>query len=267
MEQLEKIEKYLRNSMSPDEAKAFEEEVSGDAALAHEVEMLRFEMGVIGQLEADALRATIKTLRQQDDDDARTSKAFPKLGGIRASYIRWWAAAAAVSAVLIAALFLLPKTGTPEKRIAAIIAEDHKRYPPEYLVAQRTPSEASSFDRRPIEILKKQDKSQASVAVQYFQSFITSDSILQMRARLNLAHSLLLAGDTEQAIQVFKETERAAQNNASIRQAAQYYGALAVLQKKDIAQARNLLEAIKNQPAHPYQPQAARLLPLLGKLR
>ncbi len=260
MKKSERIEGYLQGWMSRAEAKAFEEEIAHDANLAHEVEVMRFELDVIGQLEADALRAKIKMLRQEEASATKPDDRKPLQ--LTASRFRWWAAAAAI-AVLIAALFLLPKTDTPEK----LIAEEISHFPRDYSGNLKAAGNAQNFATYAIEILEQQNRSRAGDAVRYFQSFTSSDSTLQMRARLNLAHSLLLAGDTEQAIQVFGEIERATQNDDSIRQAAQYYRALAVLQKKDIIQARQLLKAIADQPAHLYQPRAARMFLLMEKLQ
>ena len=263
MKKSERIEGYLQGSMSHAEVKDFEEEIARDANLAHEVEVMRFELDVIGQLEADALRAKIKMLRQEKAGESADKPTARKSLQLTVSRFRWWAAAAATIAVLIAALFLLPKTDTPEK----LIAEEMSLFPRDYSGNLKAAGDAQGFAPYPIEILEQQDKSRAGDAVRYFQSFTSPDSTLQMRARLNLAHSLLLAGDTEQAIQVFGEIERSTQNDDSIRQAAQYYRALAVLQKKDIAQAHQLLKAIADQPAHLYQPRAARMFLLLEKLR
>jgi hypothetical protein len=261
MKKSEKIEGYLRGRMSPAEAQAFEEEMARDAALAREVKVQRLELEVIGQIEIDALRAKIRSLRQEAADEAEA--ASRPLNKFIVSHLRWWMAAAAGIALLLAAVFLLRKADAFDQ----LIADAYGRFPPEYSVTPKAASSGPAFATLPLDMLKKRDRSRADVAVRYFQSFASPDTALQARARLNLAHALLLAQKTEQAIQVFAEIEGSAQSSPSARQEAQYYGALALLQKREAERASALLRDIAAQPAHDYQPQAAWLLPLVEALR
>lgn len=261
MEKLEKIEKYLHGDMTIEETRAFEQEVANDETLAHEVELTRFELEVIGQLETDALRASLRKIREEEAANPVSGVTLRPSGGAGLRRQRWWAAAAAFALLITAALFLWTK---PDKTDHFIV-ESINKY--DYSLAQRGPDDRPIFDPNVVRILEKQDKARASDAVRYFQSFASPDSTLQLQARLRLAFSFWLAGNLGEAIQVFESVEATARNYDSIQQEAQFFSALALLQKKDFVEAHRRLESISKQPAHRYKPNADRALDLIGRPR
>ena len=62
MENFDRIQRYLLNELSSEEHQRFEEEVRKSEELAMELELQRFEVETIDQLEEDSF---IKTLREK----------------------------------------------------------------------------------------------------------------------------------------------------------------------------------------------------------
>ncbi len=258
MEQQEKIEQYLRGKMSPGETAAFENEVAADPALARELELQRLERELLLQVEAEALRAKIRELRAAESTKPETAAPAPRLHAI-SGWRRFLAAAAAVAALAVAVWYF---TYTPVSN--DLIAEGYRLAPPDYASQLKGGGVPPVFDPNMIEILVKRDRSRAETAVQYFSGFQTTDPQWQQRAMLNRAHALILAGNFEAAVRTLENLEQNTPGNDDVRQAAQYFRALALLGKADAAGSRELLQTIAGQPAHDYHNPAAALLQIVN---
>lgn len=98
MESFNRIKDYLLHRLPDKERAQFEAEVRANEALARELELQRFEMETIDQIEADQLREKAAELRQQRQQRLEQNTQGSRSG----SMVRMYRIIAAAAVVLLA---------------------------------------------------------------------------------------------------------------------------------------------------------------------
>lgn len=211
MENFDRIQQYLFNTMTTEERASFEEEVRIDTALAEELEIQRFEAETIDQLEEDSLRKKAKVLRTKIVDNANTSDNIKPLKNTR--FNRLTALSIAASIVLIAGYFFqIPNDATDY--ITYGYAEARLDYGNQLL--KGSDGDESIFLMPYTEILKKRDDKKVDQAISYFENFGSESSSDMLQAQLNLGHAYILGKQFHKAIPTFSLIELS--NDASPKQ-------------------------------------------------
>lgn len=242
MENFERIQKYLLNQMSEEEKRDFEEEVRRSSALAEELELQRFELETIDQLEEDALRAKARELRAEMIA-AKPETKVKKLKPFRPGTTRWIILAVAASIALLIGFFFLQ---TNRFSASEAIALGYEASMLDYgAPIARSDDDTDVFDLRYLQILRDRNEAQAGEAIDYFARFSTANELVSIDARMNLGHAYMLNKEFEKAIDIFRELENSSEVSTRKKEEAAFFRALAMLGAGETDQGISLLEQIE----------------------
>lgn len=157
----EKIDAYLNNRLPATEVKAFEEEVKGNAELATQVELQRFEQDAMELLLEEDLRTEVASWRSEmKTTTPEQTKSEPSGAKATANPMRWVFPLALIGVIALALYFFIP---TPEPKEDVPVADDRQEIPvdqnqqTEDTENTTTPSEPKKYDG-PIANNNNQDK-------------------------------------------------------------------------------------------------------------
>ncbi len=230
MENFERIEKYQRGRMSPDEARAFEAEMERDEKLADEASLQRFEERAIGLMVEDGLRARVMRLKAEVEEENRKT--------IKIRRWRIWAVAASITLIGVA-IWAVNFSNNKERRYAV------KKYMEAPLVLSTSlkgatfdnPNEALAY----INIVENHDKKRMGEAVEWFRA---------EGWQYPLGHALFQNKEFQQAAQVFRQV---ADRQEDLAAPAAYFELLSLIASGDVdGTAKIILEIKSAKPSHPF---------------
>ncbi len=244
MENFDRIQDYLLGTMGEQERLLFEKDLAENEELATQLELQRFEMETIDQLEEDALRAKAKTLKARSDlsGTAEPEATLRQLKPVRSKTARWGMLAAAASVLLLIGFFFFQ---SPSRSPADAIALGYRQAQVDYTLASRSGEEpATAFDSRFIKVLQDRDQSKAGEAVRYFSIFPTPDPEVNIQAQFNLAHAHLLNEEPLKTIEILDYLYRSEEVNNRTKEELTYFKALALLETHTPLKGLRLLKQI-----------------------
>ena len=228
MEDFNKIQDYLLNKLSAEDQKNFEQKVAENPELASLLELQRFEMETIDQLEEDSLREKavgLKNNKEQNNTEAITKKLQP----VRSKKRNWAMWAAAASVALLIGFFLFQNPFNFDQNLTAYAYDKEN---PVYSISSIRASgeEAPVFDNQAINILQSRDQTNATVAIKYFSDFTSNNTNESLRAKMNLGHAFLLNKNFEKAVATFNSLLSSNEVSNRDKEEAAFYQALASLE-------------------------------------
>jgi len=252
MDNSNRIKDYLLNQLSEEERKQVEAEVRENDELALELELQRFEMETIDQIEADHLKKKAAELRlrtpvgnNQKSRSGRTIRIYRIL------------AAAASIAFIIGLFFFWRQDGSN----ADIMAFSYQQARVEYTVADtyRGRETNAAFEPTYLKILQNREQNQASEAIEYFSNFQSDTISAQIRAMLNLGHAYLLNQDFLKAAETFEDLQQLPGATTPQMEEAAFFRAVALIKAGEPNSGREILEKL-SQKGKGYDAVAKRLL-------
>ncbi len=252
-ELIDKIEKYLRRELPPDEAADFEAQLADDPALREEVAAVRIARQVIEQDIEDQLRQDLAAIAaeagQKPEEPAPRARTIP-LG-------RRLAIAATVLLLIVGGAFwwLNRRGGDAEQLVAQF-------YEPENLSRQRALALAPGPLAEGVAAFENEDY---EAAVEYFAA-APPGSDYYLDAQLYLANAYFQLNDQKAARSVLQPlTENP---NPLLAEKAEWLLVLSYLKSgpAEKAEVNARLKAILSDPDHSYFPAAAELRAALDRL-
>ena len=258
MENFDRIRNYLLHRMSGEERTQFEADVRGDDVLARELELQRFEMETIDQIEADHLKKKASELRAQQS--ARRNKSSRSARTVKMYRIL---AAAAAMALLIGFFFWQQEANKED-----ITAFSYRQVRVVYntTIVNRGKEADSVFDQPYIAILENRDIDQASAAIDYFLNFQSDVPSTRRRAMLNLGHAYLLNQNLLKAAATFKDIQEMPSATSIQKEEAEFFRAVALIEAGEVDLGRARLEKL-GQEGKGYDAVAKKLLDMLSEHR
>lgn len=260
MENFDRIQNYLLDNMSPSERIRFEEEVKQDDTLAEQLELQRFELETLDQLEEDSLRSLAKKIDLNSSAKQNEETNIRSINTQRSATKRWLTFAAAASVLLLIGFFLFNQN-TPNT--ANIMAYGYENASIEYQDLRRGDNdETQKFDPEILSILQTRNKAKAKQAIQYFSSITPINPKIQNEAKLNLAHAYILNKEHDKAINLLNDVENAVTFSNRKKEEIQFTKALAYIGLNDNSNALSILNQIikKN---NRFSPLAKKILEMI----
>lgn len=243
MENFNRIQKYLHNEMSPEERSSFEKEVQANEALAMELELQRFELETIEQLEEDSLREKANQLKKQLKEK-NNDVPHPIKKRSDNQRILLWAVAASIA--LLAGYFILrPMSNSNSIQITETYTEARLNFGNGNV--RNDNSQKETFPSKFIEILKNRDKDKMDEAIEYFSNFSSNNKNANNQALLNLGHAYLLDNQLKKSIQTFSEVLITSELTSYQREEAQLFYALALFSDSQKDEAISILEKLSQE--------------------
>jgi hypothetical protein len=240
MEHHDKIEQYVQGQLSPTERLAFERELASNRQLSEALAAYRKSELVIKAAARQQLRSKAA--------EAFANQARP---AGRTVLLQRLAVAASVALLLAAGLWWMKADGG-QPSSEQLFAQYYELPPPPTVRSGLLLSGSPWEDA--IEAYSKQDY---QTAIPRFRELISDpDFQLKETARLLLGLSLLSSGAAEESVAVFGEIS----TSSSLRQDAEWYGALALLKIGKAAQAKVAFEQIATKERHFKKKEAAAIL-------
>jgi len=242
MEGFSKIQKYIYNLMSESEKQLFEDEVRTNKDLSIELELARFEMEVIDQLDEDSLRADAKELSLSLPNSK--NKQSPKPNLTRFFLI-------GLIAVFLSSIIYFSWREQPEDKVIKIIAMvyDNSRLDFGNQVTKGDYIDNSKFSQDYILLLKNRDAAQMPIVVEYFNSYKSNNPHTQIQAKLNMAHAHLVMNNNSEAHQIFNVIANSESANAKQKEEAELFIALSTLGDHKESSIK-ILKKISNEGEH-----------------
>ncbi|MEP7255835.1 MAG: hypothetical protein ABI666_08650 [Ferruginibacter sp.] len=225
--ELEKIEQYLNNEMTPQERTEFELQIASDEALRNYIQLydtidktMKVENTFPNENE---LRQTLQQMNR---------KYFAKGGKvIQSSFKKWLAIAASVIIVVTAGIYFLSSNKTsPEKLYAQYANHDA-------LNIQLRGNTTDSLAQNAATAFNKKSYNDALPVFEQYISLQPDD--IQMK--FSLAICYLETGKNKEADSIFLNI---ASGQTAYAAPAQWYQALSALKQKDIVKCRTVLNSI-----------------------
>jgi tetratricopeptide (TPR) repeat protein len=237
------IDKHLLGTISPAEAENFTQRLN-DPAFAAELAFRKDLLEAIKAEGREQLRTELQALETEEKTDlVKAAKQRP---------LYWWIGLAA--AAVIALVFLFRLVLTEPVNSQALFAQHFEPYPNVERVITRNQQNAESLD---MQAYANYELGRYQEAVLLFDQLIAAEPE-------NLSHRFYraLANLTlDQAASAIPELKKVAQSDTSrYASAANWFLALAYLQKERLEEARSLLDQISKQSQHPYHEEALALL-------
>ncbi len=240
MNHYDKIEQYFQGQLSPTERLAFEQELANDRQLSEALASYRTSELAIKAAARQQLRSKAAEAFANQTRPAGRTVLFQRL------------AVAAGVALLLAAGFWWINADGGQPSSEQLFAQYYELPPPPTVRSGLLLSGSPWEDA--IEAYSKQDY---QTAIPRFRELISvPDFQLKETARLLLGLSLLSSGAAEESVSVFGEIS----TTSSLRQDAEWYGALALLKVGKAAQAKAAFEQIATQERHFKKNEAAAIL-------
>jgi hypothetical protein len=244
MENFDQIKRYLLNQLSEDERKQFEEEARQNKALARELELQRFELETLDQLEEDTLKKKAVELRFNINRTGPKTKAR-KIGTLRSrSKVIGLLLAAASIALLIGFFFWQGSTSSED-----LVTMSYEQARVDYTLNGDTRRGESTavFDKQILDILNKRNRRQARRAIDYFSQFEAANQYAGIRAKLNLAHAYLLNQDFTIAAEVFEVAGQIPGVSAMQSEEASFFRGIALIEAGQEESGLNILETLSRE--------------------
>ncbi|MEN0049486.1 MAG: hypothetical protein AAF806_20670 [Bacteroidota bacterium] len=244
MEQDEKIKAYLQQNLSKYEQQLFEKQLADNLDLAIEVEKQRVEQKAVEQL-----------IQQNLAEQLQSYGMLPQSKKIR--FLNPKTIAIAASIALCIGFFAINIFNHSDSKLVATTLEE---VAPIYERSIRSSaSETARFEVEKVAILVERKAGEAAKAIDYFSGFEPNHPLYQ-QAQFNLAHAYLLDEQNEAAIQRFQSMMDATGFDLELKQASEYYQAIALLANGQTQAAQSSLEAMSESDTHLYQTYATQLL-------
>ena len=249
MEISERIQNYLFNKMTEEERTLFEKEVEADEELALQLEMQRFELETVDQLEEDTLRTKAKVLKASNGENQEAKiRTIPHQ---RSRIFTLTLMATAASILLLIVFFVFQNDSLSDSESMALGYELGKT---EYSVDQRKGSgDELAFENRYLQILQNRNKTNANQAISYFSTFSSTDTAANLQAQVNLAHAYALNDEFLKAVEQFERLENTPQIDDRKKEE------VILLGNSNLQDGEKLLEQIASQNGR-YAPVAKTLL-------
>lgn len=244
----ELIDLYLSGRMPKEEHRAFSEAIASDPVLQEEVQQFRLEQAALQLLLADEYRAKVRQWSEPEFEKIR-SEAHP--AGFRILRLPVQLLyAAAVAAFLVVGAFWWSNVRFSNSAVAARNFIDPR---PELLSAFKGGQQIGYGS--PVDPLVLDQVKTAYQAGDYARGIaLLQGQVISGESAYFLAHLQLAAGDFRQAINGF---QRVINEKGLLQTKAEYYSLLARLRANQTdADFYRLLDAIADDPAHPYREQA-----------
>jgi len=260
MEDFNKIQDYLLNNLSEEDKKSFEAELIKNPQLASLVELQRFEMETIDQIEEDALREKAKSIR--DNSQASNKEAITKeLTPNKSKKNNWAMWAAAASIALVIGFFIIQNPFSADQNFTA------------YAYGEETPTYSIStvrasgetvpvFDNQTLNILQSRDQQNAEKAIQYFSNFTSNNTNELIRAKMNLGHAFLLNENFNKAVKTFATLQTSQDISDRDKEEVVFYQTLAQLELNKTEGINKLKEIQK--AGKRFAPLAKKMLDLVN---
>jgi hypothetical protein len=242
MENFDRIQKYLLNELSSNERHLFEEEVQANEELAMELELQRFELETIDQIEEDSLREKATQLKEQiAKEDEAVVRPINKKNNRRLFFL-----AVAASITLIAGYFVFGINDLSSSDILAKGYDDARLDFGNSSIKSGTSSK-QVFQSKYVKILKDRDIANMGEAITYFSNFSSGEDKDNEQARLNLGHAYLLANQFNDAISTFTKVETSAITTSAQIEEATFFKAMALLGNKQKSEALSILKKLEKE--------------------
>ena len=225
--ELEKIEQYLNNEMTPQERAGFELQIASDEALRNYVQLY------------DTIDKTMKVENTSPNENElrqtlqQMNRKYFAEGGkvIQGSFKKWLAIAASVIILVTAGIYFLSSNKTsPEKLYAQFANHDA-------LNIQLRGNAADSLAQNAAEAFNKKSYAEALPLLEQYIPLQPDD--IQMK--FSLAICYLETGKYNAADTIFSSI---ASGPTAYAATAQWYQALSVLKQKEITKCRTILNSI-----------------------
>lgn len=242
MENFDRIQKYLLKELSSDERRLFEEEVQANEELAMELELQRFELETIDQIEEDSLREKATQLKEQiAKEDEAVVRPINKKNNRRLFFL-----AVAASITLVLGYFVF---GLNDISSSDVIAKGYDSARLDYGNPNIKSSTSSRqvFQSKYIKILKDRDIANMDEVITYFSDFSSGEDKDNEQARLNLGHAYLLANQFNHAISTFTKVETSAITTSVQIEEATFFKAMALLGNKQKSEAVSILKKLEKE--------------------
>jgi len=253
MENFNRIKNYLLHRMSGEERTQFEADVRHDDVLARELELQRFEMETIDQIEADHLKKKASELRQHSSESQNKNSRSTRTVQM---YI-YRILAAAASMVLLIGFFFWQQEAN--KKDITAFSYHQARVVYNATVVNRGNKADAVFEQSYIAVLENRDIDQASEAIDYFLNFQSDSPSAQRRAILNLGHAYLLNQNFLKATATFKDILEMPSATSIQKEEADFFRAVAFVEAGEVDLGRELLEKLA-QEGKRYDAVAKKLL-------
>lgn len=239
MENFDRIKRYLLNQLTKEDRKQFEAEARENDALAKELELQRFEMETIDQIEADHLKKKAAKLRLQ-----RSEGHVPNSRSART--IRMYRILAAAAAITLVIGFFFWQGDTVNSDITAF-SYQQARVEYEATNVNRGEKADAIFEQTFVNILENRQEDQASMAIDYFLNFKSDSLSTRTRATLNLGHAYLLNQDFLKASETFEGIQQIPDATATQLEEAAFFRAVALIEAGETNSAREILEKLSRE--------------------
>ncbi len=260
MENFDRIQNYLLGNMSPAERLSFEKEVVQNEQLAEELEVQRFELETLDQLEEDSLRAKAKELSTKKATASSKEANVHTMGTKKTKKPRWFLLAAAASVLLLIGFFLYNNTSSST---ADILSYGYGNGNIEFKRTKRgAPNTDEQFDQKVLDILINQNQSKAEEAIQYFSSISPTSPTTQDEAKINLAHSYILNKEFHKAIDILNIIETSTNIDDRKKEEVLFTKALANIGAENETEATSILNQIVDKNGR-FKPRAVTILEML----
>lgn len=242
----EQIEKYVAGILPPPDAAQFEEEMNQSEALQKEVQLQRevhLLINLYGKQKAAKAKITQIAAEVAAEEGTKTVSMFQKM--------RPMLAIAAVLVLTIAAYFIFANQTDPLR----LYAKNFTPYANTLTVRGET--DTSAIARAEVAAMQQYQNQQ------YPQAAATFEQLTQLNPKdlntYNFYAGIALLANM-QAADALPKLQAVAQNNNPYKEQAEWYIALAYLQSKDKAKAKELLTQIAAQSVHDRKTEAQKLL-------
>lgn len=249
MENFERIERYLKDKMSPEERQAFDQELSSDQALREELAYQRLEEEFLELAIREGIRKELEAVHLESMQDDKTTAKFIRLNK---NYRRIVAIAGLLLLALIAGLLYNSWNQSPA-RIAEL---EHRAYSPLKVF--------NLSQNRKGPVSEDQD---SDVTLSLMLAGELDSAILKLERQMtqnadNMIFPYLLASAYfeknrygESAI-LFRKVENNAEASLSLRHWAEYYRLLCLMKTGNKSDYLLMLGKIKNKgSSHPFYPR------------
>ena len=239
---IELIERYLLQTLSPEEEKSFQNRLS-DPDFQEELELQKDLMTALKTEGKAQFKAELETLDKEHFSTAKVKPFNP------ARYLRM----AVAATVLLAAFYWVFDSFSGQSTLS----------PQEIYVQQFEPKSLSGV-KSDVDSLSLWEQfmmhyahQQYKEAIPVLESLLADPDYSQTsRARLYLGNAYLLTDQSEKAIETLKEIRP----SSAFAMDAEWYTALAYLKNDDPDNARNQLKAIAEDQGHFYHQRAKKIL-------
>ena len=244
MENFERIQNYLLNKMSEEERLLFEKEIGTNEDLAQQLEIQRFEMQTIDQMEEDALREKAKALRSRIPTTSSEETVVRALKPRVSRGRQFTLIAIAASVLLLIGFFLFQQASFTT---SDALAFGYEQGNPEYSAGAREGTSSETvFEKVYLDILQNRNSKKAAETIRYFSTFASSDSLANLQAKINLAHAYMLNDDFRKAVDMFATLEKSSRIDDRKKEEIAFFKTLAIL-KTNESNGIKLLNDIKSQ--------------------